>query len=245
MEQFLGNVKLTVTGIIVVAVALLLAVASCKGNGKDADDPVDESQLLFYEAYTNAEVGDAFVNMLTTAQADGDSVVIQYYMGEYESRPVVYHTEGDTTVVNNIVSKYGQNFLPDDIKLFWYVKQEYDFDMSSGSMVVTDTVNINYLYALKGMPRITAKAVASAKIESDPDNGDEYIRLVFTEQGAKQLSEMTTENLDRAIGVVYKGKLLCCPTIIEPINDGTLVFPNKLSPEETKQLLEQVNGQTN
>ena len=59
MEQFLGNVKLTVTGIIVVAVALLLAVASCKGNGKDADGPVDESQLLFYEAYTNAEVGDA------------------------------------------------------------------------------------------------------------------------------------------------------------------------------------------
>lgn len=249
MKSFVINWK-HAFGYLMVAVSFLslVFIASCSGNTAVSSSSSTENrinkatQLLVYETYTNSEIGDAFFKLFKTAREAGDSVVLQVYSMGYEDSPVMYHTEGDTAYINDIIKKYGSEFIPDDVTLVWQIKKEYDLGFDSDSKNEIDTVKIYYLLALKGEPRMGINSVVSTQVEKG-DFMNDVISIKFHEQDARQLSEIMEQNLGYNVAFVYKGRLISCPKIeSSQLEDGVFHIIGDYTEQEAKQITDELNG---
>jgi len=60
-------------------------------------------------------------------------------------------------------------------------------------------------------------------------------------EGRKKLYKVTSQNIEKHIGVVFDGKLLIAPRIVVPISDGTLQIAGKISRTELESLVKRIN----
>jgi preprotein translocase subunit SecD len=99
-------------------------------------------------------------------------------------------------------------------------------------------------------PVITVDDIASAETVANPPpegiphpEGWHYldIRLKFTDNGAKRLSAITSQNIGKRMAIFIKGNLIMAPKIVETITDNTLIITGRFSRQETISFADSIN----
>ena len=83
-------------------------------------------------------------------------------------------------------------------------------------------------------------AVASATL-TNSFNGLPEILLRFTESGAARFAEITRQNRGQRLAIVYEGKLLSAPMIMEPITGGQANITGNMPTPEARALVDILN----
>jgi preprotein translocase subunit SecD len=92
-------------------------------------------------------------------------------------------------------------------------------------------------------PALTSADIQGAEPATDRNFGN-FVKVVFTEAGARKMRELTTGQLNKLIAMMLDGKLISAPKVRSVIsNDGVITgrAPNGLSVEEVRRILTSVN----
>jgi preprotein translocase subunit SecD len=92
-------------------------------------------------------------------------------------------------------------------------------------------------------PAITSSDIQGAEPATDRNYGN-FVKVIFTDAGAKKMRELTTAQMNKPIGIVLDGKLISAPRVRSVIsNEGIITgkAPNGLSIEEVRRILTSVN----
>ncbi len=88
---------------------------------------------------------------------------------------------------------------------------------------------VEFVY-LDSAPLLEASAIAAADVETGPGGGSQ-IRLVLTAEGARKLSELTSRNVGRRLGIVVDGQLRSAPFVSGSLSKDLVVGGNFSSSE--------------
>jgi len=92
-------------------------------------------------------------------------------------------------------------------------------------------------------PAITSADIQGAEPAADRKYGN-FVRVIFTDAGAKKMLELTTAQMNKPIAIVLDRKLISAPKVRSVIsNEGIITgkAPNGLSIEEVRRILTSVN----
>jgi preprotein translocase subunit SecD len=92
-------------------------------------------------------------------------------------------------------------------------------------------------------PAITSADIQGAEPASDRNYGN-FVKVIFTDAGARKMRELTTAQMNKPIAIVLDGKLISAPKVRSVIsNEGIITgkAPNGLSIEEVRRILTSVN----
>jgi len=70
-----------------------------------------------------------------------------------------------------------------------------------------------------------------------------HVEVIFTEEGTELLGEITTQNLERRLGMVVDGKLLSAPIIMAPITQGRALISGDIDEHEARRIAAGVMAQ--
>lgn len=221
------NIKALSVLLLVACFGALLYLISCKQEQKSGIDKKVVAQIGFYETYRYNDIAQDISKLCEVA---GDSTLIRSTNDFNDSVPVVYSAQAsDTATINAIIAKYGKDILPSDLKLMW-----------------TKKTNPNGFYELitlktnsEGKPAMTGESVVNVSTTGKKEN---IIYLAFNEEGSKQLSQLTKQNISKPIAIVYKGKVLSCPTVNSQIDGGRTEIPGNYTEQEAKDFVNEMYG---
>ena len=92
-------------------------------------------------------------------------------------------------------------------------------------------------------PAITSSDIQGAEPAADRKYGN-FVKVIFTDAGAKKMRELTTAQMNKPIAIVLDGKLISAPKVRSVIsNEGIITgkAPSGLSIEEVRRILTSVN----
>lgn len=92
-------------------------------------------------------------------------------------------------------------------------------------------------------PALTAADIQGAEPATDRNNG-QFVSLVFTENGAKKMRDLSTAQMNKLIAMVLDGRLIMAPRVRSVITDKCIVTgkpPAGLSTDEVRRILTSVN----
>jgi preprotein translocase subunit SecD len=92
-------------------------------------------------------------------------------------------------------------------------------------------------------PAITSSDIQGAEPAADRNYGN-FVKVLFTDTGAKKMRELTTAQMNKPIAIILDGKLISAPKVRSVIsNEGIITgkAPNGLSIEEVRRILTSVN----
>jgi preprotein translocase subunit SecD len=68
------------------------------------------------------------------------------------------------------------------------------------------------------------------------------ILIHFKEDSKKKLHKLTSENINKRLGIFINGKLIMAPIIMEPISGGSVkISDSKFTREETQRIVNDIN----
>ncbi|MGZ0708958.1 SecDF P1 head subdomain-containing protein [Coraliomargarita sp. W4R53] len=76
-------------------------------------------------------------------------------------------------------------------------------------------------------------------------NGSPIIEIIFTEEGKRKLSELTTECLGKAIAIQVEGKLFSAPIVANPITGGKAQVTGNFSKDYAVKFISKLNEMVN
>ena len=204
---------------------------SDKEQPKNAIDKTAAAQIGFYETY---QYNDIHQYITKLSKAAGDPIMIKNIPTYGEIPCVCYATQSDTAAINAIIEKYGKDILPADLKLMWTQKPENDYF----NLVALKT-------DASGKPAMTGESIIEAEVTEQEYNGyvtGIAISIALDEEGGKQFSRLTAQNINRAVAVVYKDKVYSYPTVHSQIDGGRLQITGKFTEEEANDLVNVLYG---
>ena len=141
---------------------------------------------------------------LTLAQLTSFEVLA----GAQASSPVVgYVGITDTAAVNKIIhSPIAKSILPADLKLAWTVKPEKGQDGH-------ETFQLVALRTVNGQPVLNGDVVTRATSEYDQMQG-QVVSMTMNDEGARQWSRITGENIGKAIAIVLDDQVYSFPHLV-------------------------------
>ncbi|HEX3033484.1 MAG TPA: protein translocase subunit SecD [Bacillota bacterium] len=83
---------------------------------------------------------------------------------------------------------------------------------------------------------LTGNDLADAQTTINPTNNQPEVSLKFTTQGAEKFAKVTTENVNKQIGIYLDEQLLTNPKVIEPILNGQASINGQQSVEEAENI---------
>jgi preprotein translocase subunit SecD len=92
-------------------------------------------------------------------------------------------------------------------------------------------------------PAITSADIQGAEPATDRNYGN-FVKVVFTDAGAKKMRELTTAQMNKLIAIVLDGKLISAPKVRGVISTEGIITgkaPDGLSIEEVRRILTNVN----
>ena len=221
------DIKVISILMLVACIGASVFITSCKKEQKGEIDKKAVAQIGFYEIYLYKDIAQDISKL---CEATGDSTLLKNTNDFNDSVPVVYSARAsDTATINAIIAKYGKDILPSDLKLMW-----------------TKKTNPNGFYELitlktnsEGKPAMTGESVVNVSTTGKKEN---IIYLAFNEEGSKQLSQLTKQNISKPIAIVYKGKVLSCPTVNSQIDGGRTEIPGNYTEQEAKDFVNEMCG---
>ena len=92
-------------------------------------------------------------------------------------------------------------------------------------------------------PALTSADIQGAEPATDRNYG-QFVKVIFTEAGARKMRELTTAQMNKPIVIVLDGKLISAPKVRSVIsNDGIITGkpPAGLTTDEVRRILTSVN----
>lgn len=133
----------------------------------------------------------------------------------------------DTAAVNEIIhSQVAKQYLPTDLKLCWTVKAADE----GGRMF-----QLVALRTVQGKPVLTGDVVTDATSEFDNLQG-QVVSMTMNDEGARQWSRITGQNLNRAIAIVLDDQVYSFPNVNSQIDGGRSQISGNFTPEEANDL---------
>ena len=163
---------------------------------------------------------------LTLAQLTGFEALVSAQAGS----PVVgYVSVGDTAAVNAIShSPLAKTILPADLKLAWTVKPA---EMQGGH----EAFQLVALRTLNGQPVLNGDVVTRASSEFDNLQG-QVVSMTMNDEGARQWSRITGENIGKAIAIVLDDQVYSFPNVNSQIDGGRSQISGRFTVEEAGDL---------
>lgn len=87
-----------------------------------------------------------------------------------------------------------------------------------------------------GKTVLTGKDLKDARETRDPNSGAVDVNLTFTGEGSKKFARITTENVNKPLGIYLDGNLLQAPNVQEPILNGQARITGYSSLEEAHRM---------
>src|SRR5215467_3689068 len=92
-------------------------------------------------------------------------------------------------------------------------------------------------------PALTSADIQGAEPATDRNYGN-FVKVVFTDDGAKKMRDLTTAQMNKPIAIILDGKVISAPKVRAVItNDGIITGkrPDGLTTEEVRRILTSVN----
>jgi preprotein translocase subunit SecD len=91
-------------------------------------------------------------------------------------------------------------------------------------------------------PALTSADIQGAEPGTDRNFGN-YVKVAFTDAGAKKIRDLTTVQMNKLIAMVLDGKVISAPGVRSVItSDGMITWsPRGLTTEEVRRILTSVN----
>lgn len=67
------------------------------------------------------------------------------------------------------------------------------------------------------------------------------ILIQFKEDSKKKLHKLTSENINKRLGIFINGQLIMAPIIMEPISGGSVKISGEFTREETQRIVNDIN----
>ncbi len=67
------------------------------------------------------------------------------------------------------------------------------------------------------------------------------ILIRFKEDSKKRLHKLTSENINKRLGMFINGQLIMAPIIMEPISNGSVTISGKFTRQETQRIVNDIN----
>lgn len=83
--------------------------------------------------------------------------------------------------------------------------------------------------------------VASSRVIMDPQ-GNYNIQIEFTEVGAIKLANATEQSLNKPLGILVDGRLICAPIVNEKIEGGKALISGQFTKEEAERIANGIVG---
>jgi preprotein translocase subunit SecD len=81
----------------------------------------------------------------------------------------------------------------------------------------------------------------SAEVSTNSPSFAPRIRIVFTDNGAKRLSEVTRQNIGKRLAIVIEGQIYSAPKIQMEITSGTAEIAGSFSAQEASDFVANIN----
>ncbi len=152
---------------------------------------------------------------------------------------VGYASARDTAEVNKIIySDIAEQVLPAECKLRWGAKAE-DFGGQTRGEIFA-------LYALKvteanGRAPLEGDVITGAKDEFD-QMGHPSVSMQMNSDGARRWSQITKQNMGRAVAIVLDDVVYSAPRILTQIDGGNSSITGNFTIEDTKDLANTLNS---
>jgi preprotein translocase subunit SecD len=65
--------------------------------------------------------------------------------------------------------------------------------------------------------------------------------IQFKEDSKKKLHKLTSENINKRLGIFINGQLIMAPIIMQPISSGSVTISGKFTKEETLRIVNDIN----
>lgn len=105
-------------------------------------------------------------------------------------------------------------------------------------MTTHDSAEKVYLHS---QPIITSEHIASATVVSS-QVGDFQVDIVLTEAGGEILRQVTSNNINKRMGIVVGRELLTAPIIHDPVSGGRISIQGRMTETEARRLAEDIMG---
>jgi preprotein translocase subunit SecD len=67
------------------------------------------------------------------------------------------------------------------------------------------------------------------------------IRIIFTDEGAKRLSEVTRQNIGKRLAIIIEGQIYSAPKIQPAITSGTAEIAGSFNAQEARDFVASIN----
>ncbi|MBO4719809.1 MAG: protein translocase subunit SecDF [Prevotella sp.] len=154
---------------------------------------------------------------------------------------VGYANARDTAEINKIIySELANQILPAELKLRWGAKPE-DF---GGQNTKGD---IYELFALKitepnGRAPLEGDVITSSKDDFEQNSGRPCVSMQMNSDGARRWSQITKQNIGKAVAIVLDDAVYTAPRIINQIDGGNSQITGNFTIEDTKDLANTLNS---
>jgi len=152
---------------------------------------------------------------------------------------VGYANARDTAEINKIIySELARQIFPAELKLRWGAKPEDFGGQSKG--------DIFELYALKitepsGRAPLEGDVITNGKDDFD-QMGHPSVSMQMNSDGARRWSQITKQNIGRAVAIVLDDAVYSAPRILTQIDGGNSQITGNFTIEDTKDLANTLNS---
>jgi len=128
--------------------------------------------------------------------------------------------------------------------IFYDVDESHTLDQPlADGLMLLPSVDRQRTYIVDRSPLLHDAALASAEADSSLD-GDWTINLEFTDKGAEQFGDITTEMVGQLLAITLDGYVLSAPRINRPIYGGRAMISGGISQEESQDLAALIASET-
>ena len=152
---------------------------------------------------------------------------------------VGYALARDTADIDKVIySDVAAQLLPAELKLRWGAKPEEHMENAHGDVYA--------LYALKitepnGRAPLEGDVITSAKDDFD-QMGHPSVSMQMNSDGARRWSQITKQNIGRAVAIVLDDAVYSAPRILTQIDGGNSQITGSFTIEDTKDLANTLNS---
>lgn len=229
---------------------ILLELPGVKEPERVTDLLKSSANLEFYEVYNFDEVAGA-MQTLSSQFAAQDTVSKEKIQlmallngGGYQGSPILGRvSEENKLMVDSIFnSPLAKSILPTDFKAVWEVKaQQQKLTDAKGNPQLKPngeprTIEYWQLVGLKGSPQLEGDVITSATTEFDNMQGN-MVNMRMDDKGARLWSNITGNNLGRAIAIVLDNQAYSYPRVNSKIDGGSSQITGNFTPEEANDLV--------
>ncbi len=90
--------------------------------------------------------------------------------------------------------------------------------------------------AVYRVPIVAGERIGDARSELDSRTGEWVISFKFDSLGTRQFAKMTEENIGKRFAIVFNGKVLSAPSILDPVRGGAGEISGNFTEKEASDL---------